>query len=368
MKTYSKYENVLEALRAHVNTKRREGKLLLEGTRELAALLGTSWKTLAKAEDTLVEEKILYREKQSTRILPKKHQNGRYAFVTYFHRLSGVEWFEACRVIWNSFQRQMLQDSLNADYILFDPEYPGETQEELLEKLKSCSLVFLQVLPGMKDFAELLLRNGIKVVLMNESFSLPGMKQLTQDNYAAGMLAAKKLLDHGYRHPVMIGCCNENYLPNKQRISGFTDTMKKNGVTCSARLYRDFNDRLKAIFELTSWLRDIQKHGFDCVYFPEDMYIELITLPLYEQKLVPDSVGIFAFSNAMNHAARNNPPIASAWEVPEDCAAQMLAIVRACEQGKYEFVPDKMLISIQYIPGTSLKCQEENAEFKKRQN
>ena len=365
MKTYSKYENVLEALRAHVNTKRREGKLLLEGTRELAALLGTSWKTLAKAEAALVEEKILYREKQSTRILPKVHQNGRYAFVTYFHRLSGVEWFEDCRIIWNSFQRQMLQDSLNADYILFDPEFPGETHEKLLEKLKSCTLVFLQVLAEMKDFAELLLRNGIKVVLMNESFSLPGMKQLTQDNYAAGMLAAKKLLDHGYRHPVMIGRCDENYLPNRLRINGFVNTMKKSGVACPSRLYRDFHDRLKAIFELTAWLQNIQEHGFDCVYFPEDLYIELITLPLYEQKLVPDSVGIFAFSNAMSHAARNNPPIASTWEAPEECAARMLAIVRACEQGKYEDVPDKTLFSVQFLPGTSLKQYGKNVESEK---
>ena len=159
------------------------------------------------------------------------------------------------------------------------------------------------------------------------------MKQLTQDNYAAGMLAAKKLLDHGYRHPVMIGCCDENYLPNRQRINGFVNTMKKSGIACPSRLYRNFHDRLKAIFELTAWLQNIQEHGFDCVYFPEDLYIELITLPLYEQKLVPDSVGIFAFSNAMSHAARNNPPIASTWEAPEECAARMLAIVRACEQG-----------------------------------
>ncbi len=56
MRRYSKYENVLNMLRRHVNQRRREGNLRLEGERELMIRFGTSRKTLAKAQETLIAE------------------------------------------------------------------------------------------------------------------------------------------------------------------------------------------------------------------------------------------------------------------------------------------------------------------------
>ena len=81
MKAYSKYENVLEMLRHHVNRCSRMGNLILEGERELCVRFGTSRKTLAKALDKLVSEQVLCRERQSTRIVPQNRQIGRYAYV-----------------------------------------------------------------------------------------------------------------------------------------------------------------------------------------------------------------------------------------------------------------------------------------------
>ena len=69
VKVYSKYEDVLEVLRHHVNRLCRMGNLVLEGERELCVRFGTSRKTLAKAMDTLVAEKVLYRESDLERML-----------------------------------------------------------------------------------------------------------------------------------------------------------------------------------------------------------------------------------------------------------------------------------------------------------
>ena len=110
MRTYSKYENVLGALRRHVNQRRREGNLRLEGERELMIRFGTSRKTLAKAQETLIAENVLYREKQSTRITPATRQKGRYAYVPYFHRLTGVFWFDSNHRAWETLWIRRLEE------------------------------------------------------------------------------------------------------------------------------------------------------------------------------------------------------------------------------------------------------------------
>ena len=112
MKVYSKYEDVLEVLRHHVNRLCRMGNLVLEGERELCVRFGTSRKTLAKAMDTLVAEKVLYRERQSTRIVPLNRQKGRYAYVPYFHRTSGQFWYNNDQRIWDRLQLIAMENLL----------------------------------------------------------------------------------------------------------------------------------------------------------------------------------------------------------------------------------------------------------------
>lgn len=356
MRTYSKYENVLGALRRHVNQRRREGNLRLEGERELMIRFGTSRKTLAKAQETLIAENVLYREKQSTRITPATRQKGRYAYVPYFHRLTGVFWFDSNHRAWETLRIRGLEELVSVDLVPFDPEYPGEDVEALAEKLRDYSVVFLFLIKSehLKKLYPRLREQGIRVVLLDADDNCPEPLLLTKDYYHSGVIAAKALLAGGYRHPVLMGCSiSRDSRSICKRIQGFHDTMAKHGIRCP-ELFYPYEKRLQGVIELSSWLSRIREHGKDSVYFPLDSYLELITLPLYGQGLVPEQVGIVSSDSALN-ASRHNPPITHTTDCVPETVEAILAFIRLNEQERWNEIPRQTFIKSRLVTGMSIR-------------
>lgn len=356
MRRYSKYENVLNMLRRHVNQRRREGNLRLEGERELMIRFGTSRKTLAKAQETLIAENVLYREKQSTRITPAVRQKGRYAYVPYFHRLTGVFWFDSNRRIWETLRSRGMEELVAVDLVPFDPEYPGETVETLAEKLRDYSVVFLFLIRAdhLKKLCPRLRELGVRVVFLDESDSCADSLLLTEDYYHSGVIAAKALLAGGYRHPVLMGCSiSRDSRSICKRIQGFHDTMAKHGIRCP-ELFYPYEKRLQGVMELSNWLSRIREQGKDSVYFPLDSYLELITLPLYEQGLVPEQVGIVSSDNTLN-ASRHNPPITYTADCVPETVEALLAFIRLNEQERWNEIPRQTFIKSRLVTGMSIR-------------
>lgn len=360
VKVYSKYEDVLEVLRHHVNRLCRMGNLVLEGERELCVRFGTSRKTLAKAMDTLVAEKVLYRERQSTRIVPLNRQKGRYAYVPYFHRISGQFWYDNDQRIWDRLQLIAMENLLTIDLIPFDPEYPGETPEVLAEKLKSHTIVFLCLFQeqAFRILAERLKAAGVRMVMLDENNQLPDSSLFTEDYYVSGKIAAQALVRNGYVRPIMMGCgvSHENLAINN-RINGFLDVMAKHKISCP-ELFFSYTDRLRSVVELSAYLSRIREHGHDCVYFPLDSYLDLITLPLYDRHLVPDSVGIVS-ADSTRQASFHNPPITYTMDCYREISDAILDMIRGNERGKDVASPRHIRFKPKLISGSSTANRKE---------
>ncbi len=360
MKAYSKYENVLEMLRHHVNRCSRMGNLILEGERELCVRFGTSRKTLAKALDKLVSEQVLCRERQSTRIVPQNRQIGRYAYVPYFHRESGRLWYYNDQRLWESLQLLAMENFLTIDLVAFDPEYPGETVEDLAEKLKSYTMVFLCLFQeeAFRILAERLRESKVRMVMMDENNALPDCSLFAEDCSFSGRIAAETLLKNGYSHPVMMGSgVSHDNLAIHNRITAFQKVMKRNGISCP-ELFFSYRDRLRSVVELSSYLSRIREHGHDCVYFPLDSYLDLITLPLYEQHLVPDVVGIVS-TDSTRQASFHNPPVTCTMDCYQEISHAILDTIRETERGSAMESPRQIRFKPKLIPGFSIVNRKE---------
>ena len=360
MKPYSKYEDVLEALRQHVNRRRRTGNYLLEGERELIARLGTSRKTLAKALGTLAEEGDVYRdERKATCITPQKPQKYTYAYVPYFHRDTGNFWYSSDTRMWNYLQFLCSENMLKVDPVPFDPEYPGENVEQLAEKLSHYSAVFLSLFNMERDFPELIRRmehTGTELILLDESNRplLPGAPLISLDHYGLGKTAAEVLLAYGYRRPLIVGTSvSSSSAAIFNRVKGFTDEMEKQGISCR-ELFYPYRQRLQGIIEISEYLAHIREKGVDCLFFPLDYYIELITIPLYEQGLVPDTVGIIT-TNSDDAAPRHTPTIAYLTTGDLETAEEILNIIRKKESGKWVYKSLSVRLKSCLISGKSLR-------------
>lgn len=356
MRTYSKYENVLNMLRRHVNQRRREGNLRLEGERELMIRFGTSRKTLAKAQETLIAENVLYREKQSTRITPAVRQKGRYAYVPYFHRLTGVFWFDSNYRKWEILRIRAMEEMVSVDLVPFDPEYPGETVETLAEKLRDYSVVFLFLIRAdhLEKLCPCLRELGVRIVFLDESDSCADSPLLVVDYYHSGVIAAKALLAGGYCRPVLMGCgISRDSLSICRRIQGFQDTMAKRGIECP-ELFYPYEKRLQGVIGLSRWLSRIRKHEKDSVYFPLDSYLELITLPLYEQGLVPEQAGIVSSDSTLS-ASRHNPPITYTTDCVPEIVEEIIAAIRLNELDRWNEFPLRTFIKSRLVTGMSTR-------------
>ena len=104
-----------------------------------------------------------------------------------------VLWYYNDQRLWESLQLLAMENFLTIDLVAFDPEYPGETVEDLAEKLKSYTMVFLCLFQeeAFRILAERLRESKVRMVMMDENNALPDCSLFAEDCSFSGRIAAR---------------------------------------------------------------------------------------------------------------------------------------------------------------------------------
>jgi LacI family transcriptional regulator len=71
--------------------------------------------------------------------------------------------------------------------------------------------------------------SGIPIVIVDRRLSAPEFNTVVSDNYNAGRMAARYLLDHGRTRPAIVNFL-QNQAPARDRLKGFSDELRDNDV------------------------------------------------------------------------------------------------------------------------------------------
>ena len=304
MRNYRKQTDVLTELRELVIAKRMEGISRLDGERGLAAQFSAGRPTIAKALLHLEREGLIHRSRGGATILPFR-QKYRYAYVAQVHRINDTFYFPAYKDLWMELQKMAAEAGIRIEFLPYDPDHP-ETRQEFLEKLKAFDLVFFSLFFSLDFPPDVLQNRECRAILLNEVDECRGFPLYALDNFETGAMAARILLERGYRHPALIAPgTNTASLDFLRRINGFASVMQQTG--CEFEL---FSSHMKVgIEELNLMQRCIgglPNSGFDSAFFLDDRWV-MLSDPLIEAGMVPE-FGILAFDGTMT-ARCHNPPI-----------------------------------------------------------
>ena len=255
---------------------------ILPNERILAEQLGSSRMTLRKAMFKAENNGLIRRENKITEVLSQKKQ------LSCFSKILFISTGHHNDIHLGAFRR--LFNALKAEV-----EVLGGTLELLLtrldgdhtkarEKYKEADLILLTVVSKNEYIDDLMNICPEKVIALSDPHLEQFKNYIALDNYAAGGMAAKALLEFGCHKPVFVDSGFDNCMFQK-RFSGFTDYLKEIGISIQYK------------FPKTSYLH---KHeicrkrlqvavdkGFDGAFIASDEGIEFVTHDLFQQGLAP---------------------------------------------------------------------------------
>ncbi len=354
MRTYRKYTDVRNELRTLILSMRDSGKTRLEGERELAARLGTGRPTVAKALKQLELEQLIRCTKSGVQILPFR-QRFRYAYVAAVHFINNTFWFWAYQHLWDELERLAQQQNIKIELVQFDPDFQEDPASRFLEQLEPYDVVFLSLTGHFKELAlpDALRKRNRPVFLLNENMETDGFPLYCLGNFETGALAARLLLEHGYRNTAILApCINTSSFDFRNRINGFSSVMEQNGA-----IFELFSTNAKANMEELNLIQrcvcQLPNRGFDSIFYLDDKWIT-ISDPLIEAGLTPE-FGILAVDGNMI-SRRHNPPIDTISHGTVPLARKICEIITEWELGTFHYDPTvRFRITPEFFRGRTLR-------------
>lgn len=169
----------------------------------------------------------------------------------------------------------------------------------------------------------------VPVVCFNNCGTMSNLDFVGADNYNGGVLAAKRLLSAGRRHPAILAYCFEDSKSVAERIRGFNDTLGQSGIadaeviTCQGgensfeTILRESLDKIDAVFGINdslavramNALRQIGRRVPDDVSvigFDDSALCELVTPRLDSISQPGASIGRIAAELLLERIAAND--------------------------------------------------------------
>lgn len=156
--------------------------------------------------------------------------------------------------------------------------------------------IILASVPLSSELAHECFSAGIPVVLFNRVVPVPpGVFSVSSDNMEGGRLAARFLLDRGYRRPAYLAGI-EDSSTNRDRETGFLDELARSGVALFRRAAGNYSAEGAA-----SAARELFEHPEkpDSVFVANDhmAFAAMDCLRLELGLRVPEDVGVVGFDN-----------------------------------------------------------------------
>ena len=353
MRNYRKQTDVLTELRELVIAKRMEGISRLDGERGLAAQFSAGRPTIAKALLHLEREGLIHRSRGGATILPFR-QKYRYAYVARVHRINDTFYFPAYKDLWMELQKMAAEAGIRIEFLPYDPDHP-ETRQEFLEKLKAFDLVFFSLFFSLDFPPDVLQNRECRAILLNEVDECRGFPLYALDNFETGAMAARILLERGYRHPALIAPgINTASLDFLRRINGFASVMQQTG--CEFELFSSYMKvGIEEMNLMQRCIGGLPRSGFDSAFFLDDRWV-MLSDPLIEAGMVPE-FGILAFDGTMT-ARCHNPPIDTLSHATFSLARKIREIIFLEESGHFRYDPSiRFRLAPDYYAGKTLRTR-----------
>ena len=357
MKTYIKYETVLQNITERIAALRKNGTLVLDGERTLAAEFDASRGTIRKAMRQLEENGTILREGYVTRILPECRQKKRYAYVVLAHSDSGAMWFPFFQRLWDRLEKLLLENGLAVDLIMLDPEQPDYDSKAFCRRLLNYDLLFTTLIPPERcpELPELPVP---QVCIQSDSASSERFMKLELDDVRVGELAARLLSEAGVRRAAVLLLPGET--PSfRKRIDGFQRAFRAAGGG-SEYFYPESRDRLAQIMKLRDYVNTLPERGFDGIFFVTDEFCNLILEDLLARGMVPDPVSVVALDGSSTARAMH-PPVTTVSHAVRPMANAVLRLIRKMENGTFRYRKGAELLAPSIHQGKSIK-QKQNKE------
>lgn len=314
-----------------------EGQVFLPAERLLCDMVGTSRKTLQKALKELEASGVLETGSRGRVISAEPHREskGSILFIA-----GGVNWIvlPAWNRLWTAFEAQARAHGWSCERKLF----VSNTKFDAAELEGTDFIVYSDVGGAWHDEFKRFARGAENIIGAQENHTEFLKRVVCLDNRAAGRVAAKLLLDAGYRKPALLRQEN-GYLGFVQREQGFREgiaaalpgydvpslIMRGNTVT---RYIQDYLDKIGAFCA----------SDIDSLFAVSDGLIDLVYDPFAHTRDIPAEFGLVTLAGS-HECLIHHPPITAVTHGSSRVAQGIIELIERIKAGEQ---PDKPSLTL----------------------
>jgi len=334
MKRPFKQEEISGALSKLVSELRLSGKSFLPSERDLGSALGASRETVRRVLEDLERKGVLLKGSKGRALAIAPKTGPRLVFAASGVGVVGnMTWNR----LWNSLSSLSARTDLDVSLRLMPWNSGAESLESLLES-PPAYLVVVDA-PGPKAMEALLsLKGHSTLIAVDENMASSCDYAVHFDNFEAGRMAARSLLDAGYRNPCYLGWRHTPpYLPFERRAEGFLSVLKESGLSADAKrlvwIKPSSPSRASFIRGMIRRCDEIASSSFDSVFCHSDEDIDFAYEILSEAKRIPEELGIFTV-HGCGMALSQSPQISCAGQGEAAAAEALLGLAEALSRGE----------------------------------
>jgi LacI family transcriptional regulator len=180
--------------------------------------------------------------------------------------------------------------------IIGDSDENKEIEYEELQQMRSRNIEGLVIVPTSQNWKTIkqMHDQGLPVVCIDRYFEDQSIPYVTTDNYAGALMATKHLLDNGHSQ---IACIQglEDSVPNKLRIEGFKNAMKKAGIQTYTISGNEFSEQNG--YKETKLLLHMREKPTAIFALSNTIAIGCIKALREENVLIPDHISLITFDD-----------------------------------------------------------------------
>ena len=140
---------------------------------------------------------------------------------------------------------------------------------DILERQKVDAII-LSTVGLKKDELNDLMERGTKIVLVDEDVPGVNAPAVFANNYMGGCQATQYLIDLGHRRIAFI-TGSMNLLSSKDRLRGYCETLKKNGLEAGGKLIKEGDYTYESGFEAGKQLLRQSRDDFTAIFCSDDL-------------------------------------------------------------------------------------------------
>jgi len=224
--------------------------------------------------------------------------------------------------------------------------WPNNKQPDLIVYTSTPSESYREEIFALKDCT---------LITTDENFFPEIPNLVAMDNFQAGRLSARKLVERGYRRPAFLGWkMKKTYKPFEKRAVGFMAGLAEANLNAADSVrWHGGDTQAEMLREIPAAIDKILDEGFDSMFYYSDPKVDLVYDLVAAKRNIPGEFGLITL-NSFNVAIGHNPPIDSISHGTSITAETLVKeIVNLISTGRKTFSP--RLLSPSYHPGATLR-------------